>query len=75
MRTEIFLFVYFWLCWVFIVACGIIQEAFLSLVVHNLSHDFCYFVLQFAHLIMLTSHDCASLVAQMVKNLPAMWET
>ena len=24
---------------------------------------------------MLTSHDCASLVAQMVKNLPAMWET
>ena len=52
-----------------------LQEAFLSLVVHNLSHDFCYFVLQFAHLIMLTSHDCASLVAQMVKNLPAMWET
>ena len=24
---------------------------------------------------MLTRHDCASLVAQMVKNLPAMWET
>ena len=24
---------------------------------------------------MLTRHDCASLMAQMVKNLPAMWET
>ena len=24
---------------------------------------------------MLTRHDCASLVAQMVKNLPAVWET
>ena len=53
-----------------------LQEAFLSLVDnHNLWHDFCYFFLQFGHLIMLTRHDCASLVAQMVKNLPAMWET
>ena len=24
---------------------------------------------------MLIRHDCASLVAQMVKNLPAVWET
>ena len=36
---------------------------------------FVIFFLQFGHLIMLTRHDCASLVAQMVKNLPAVWET
>ena len=53
-----------------------LQEAFLSLGdSHNLSHDFLYFALQFYHLIMLTRHNCASLVAQIVKNSPAMWET
>ena len=53
-----------------------LQEAFLSLVDnHNLSRFFFYFAFQFNHLIMLTRHDCASLVAQMVKNPPAMWET